>query len=169
MQHVPLSHFTVTLWCLPFYYNPFPENDLCFKLSVLVSEEGALHNRQIWPEASRAAKLSVLSLQITMRWNNLVFCLRRSSFPPCLFIYHFLNWPMNVLDLKKNNFWFILPLFYLIIVLRLDPPPVPSALYLCFLSLQPRSILDPKVLGLQTGGWVAALFTAKTLHSCASI
>ena len=56
------------------------ENDLCFKLDILVSEEGALHNRQIWPEAQRAAKLSVLSPQITLMWNNLVFCLW--CFPP---------------------------------------------------------------------------------------
>ena len=67
---------------LPFYYSPFLENDLCFKLSVLVSKEGALHNRQIWPEAPRAAKLSVLSPQITLSWNNLEFCLRCSSFSP---------------------------------------------------------------------------------------
>lgn len=53
----------------------FAENDLCFKLDILVSEEGALHNRQIWPEALRAAKLSVLSPQITLMWNNFIFCL----------------------------------------------------------------------------------------------
>lgn len=44
-------------------------------ICVLVSEEGVLHNRQIWPEAWRAAKLSVLIPQITLMWNNLVFCL----------------------------------------------------------------------------------------------
>lgn len=53
----------------------FLENDLCFKLNSSVSEEGALHNSQIWPEAARAAKVSDLSPQITLMWNNLVFCL----------------------------------------------------------------------------------------------
>lgn len=53
----------------------FQKTICVFKRTVLVSEEGALHNRQIWPEAPRAAKLSVLSPQITLMWNNLVFCL----------------------------------------------------------------------------------------------
>lgn len=67
MQHVPYSHFVLVIL-------------LCFKLDILVSAEGVLHNRQIWPEAPRAAKLSVLSPQITLMWNNLVFCLW--CFPP---------------------------------------------------------------------------------------
>lgn len=76
----------------PFLTLSFSENDLCLKPSVLVSEEGALHNRQIWPEAPRATKL--LSPRITMMWNNLVF--RLWCFPsPCyvlLLSYH-LSYP----------------------------------------------------------------------------
>lgn len=54
---MPLSHLDVTSAGYPFI--PFfSENDLCSKLDILVSEEGALHNRQIWPEAPRVAKLS---------------------------------------------------------------------------------------------------------------
>lgn len=67
----PDCHFAVVVLLLL----SFQKMICVFKRTVLVSEEGALHNRQIWPEAPRAAKLSVLSPQITLMWNNLVFCL----------------------------------------------------------------------------------------------
>lgn len=44
-----------------------------YPFCTLVFEKGKLHNRQIWPEASRATKLSVLSPQIRLLQNNLVF------------------------------------------------------------------------------------------------
>lgn len=78
----------------------FSKNDLCFKVNILVSEEGALHNRQIWPEALRVAILSVLSPQITLMWNNLAFCLW--CFPPfslCCTL-HLLSFILSWNDLK---------------------------------------------------------------------
>lgn len=66
---MPESHILVALSFYPSFF--FTKSDLCFKLGILVSEDGALHNRHIWPEAPRAAKFSVLSPQITLMWNNL--------------------------------------------------------------------------------------------------
>lgn len=82
-------HFLIVFAFITIY----SENDLYFKLTVLVSE-GVLHNRQFWPEAPRAAKLWVLSPQITLMWNNLVFCLWCFSAPcaVCLLPYH-LSYP----------------------------------------------------------------------------
>lgn len=69
-------------------------------MTARASEEGALHNRQICPQARKAAKLSVLSPQITVMWNNSAFCLWCFS-SSCLLLllpYHFmLSW----VDLQK--------------------------------------------------------------------
>lgn len=91
VRHVPLCcHFAVAVLLLL----SFSKIDLCFKVNVLVSEERVLHNRQIWPEAPRAANLSVLSPQITLMWNNLVFCLWCFSFPfAVLLLYYHLSYP----------------------------------------------------------------------------
>lgn len=63
-----MGHFSVLVFYLFI-------NFLCFETTARVSEGGALHNRQICPPARRAAKLSVLSPQITLMWNNSAFCL----------------------------------------------------------------------------------------------
>lgn len=63
-----LGHFSVLVFYLFITF-------LCLKMTARASEGGALHNRQICPQAQRAAKLSVLSPQITLMWNNSAFCL----------------------------------------------------------------------------------------------
>lgn len=77
-------------------------NFLCFKMTARASEEGALHNRQICPQARKAAKLSVLSPQITLMWNNSAFCLWcfSSSCLPLLLPYH-LCYP----ELTSQMYW----------------------------------------------------------------
>lgn len=71
-------------------------------MTARASEEGALHNRQICPQARKAAKLSVLSPQITLMWNNSAFCLWcfSSSCLPLLLPYH-LCYP----ELTSQMYW----------------------------------------------------------------
>lgn len=148
-----------TFQCLYFVYLFI--NFLCFKMTARAREEGALHNRQICPRARRAAKLSVLSPQITLMWNNSAFCLWCFS-SSCLLLllpYH-LCYPELTSQLyrffpKPIKFYIIFPFFknlfscggFFGCTLTQF-----SCLIVCLLSLQPRSVLDPKVLGLQTGG-----------------
>lgn len=126
----------------------------CYTIDKSGPKHQERQNSQSW-----AHKLHWGGIILYFAWGTPLFLL--------CFIYLSLNWPLNVLDLK--NFSYIYFIFYLY-VLWLDSSPAPSpALYLCFLSLQPRSILDPKVLGLQAGGWVAFFFTAKTFFHYAFV
>lgn len=155
----------------------FAENDLCFKLDILVSEEGALHNRQIWPEAPRAAKLSVLSPQITLMWNNFIFCLWCFPLFSLCCTHPFLSFILSCIDLKLYLFVYLFNciIFSSTFCYNGNAYCFSFAAFcfvfgcvhltciflfyiLCFFSLQPRSLLDPKVLGLQSGGWVVAHF-----------
>lgn len=164
----------------PFCSSLFQKNDLCFKLTILVSGEGALHNRQIWPEAPRATKLSVLSPQITLMWNNLVLCLWCfPPFSPCCTA-PLLSFILSSIDLQM---YCILPigdvlpcislvLFFAAVCFVLSWMQLPrtSLFYIVrFFSPQPRSLLDPKLLGLQTGGWVVARFSIRSVQNYANL
>lgn len=145
-----LSQFSVLVFYLFIHF-------LCFKMTARTREEGALHNRQICPQARRAAKLSVLSPQITLMWNNSAFCLWcfSSSCLPLLPPYH-LCYPELTSQLYRFFFHKSIK-FHVIFLFRCGvfcgcTLTQLSCLIVFFLSLQPRSLLDPKVLGLQTGG-----------------
>lgn len=128
---------------------------------LLSSEEGELHNRRILPEACSAAKLSVLSPQITPLWNNLDLACSDSLLSPCSALplppalSSHLSSPEltccfpSVVMLCIFHFPFC---FSKTVCFSSAYSPCTSGLTLCLSSLQPRSILDPKLLGLQTGG-----------------
>lgn len=157
MQHVPLSHFPVTPWCLPFYYDPFFRRMICVSNWVFwsvrrerytIAKSGPKHrerqNSQSW-----AHKL---------HWGGIIlyFLPEVLLFSSSLVISSWTDLWICWMEGKKTTFRYCVIDSFLPLCVALIRSCFISDL--CFLSVQPRSILDPKVLGLQTGGWVAALF-----------
>lgn len=122
---------------------------LCFKMTARASEGGALHNRRICPPARRPAKLSVLSPQITLMWNNSAFCLWCFSSSCLLLIPYRLCYPEltpNCTDFFPSPLSFMLCFFFFLVVLFLWLHFSPVLLLYCLplVSCSPAVFWIPK-------------------------
>lgn len=84
-------------------------------------------------------------------------------------IYPILSWPPNVLYFPQVYFVTLYVSVTLKLLLCALCLVMCLSYILCLFSPQPRSILDPKLLGLQSGGWVVAHMLIWSVRNCTNL